>query len=203
MGDLRENQQALRDQLKRLMEELRKKGFGQGPQGQGEMDQLGRAGEAMGDAEGQLGEGNADGAVDSQGRALEALRRGAQNLAQSMQQQGMLGPGPNGQPGRLGLPRAQQDTDPLAGLCAGATMATTPQSRCPARSTCSARVAFSRNCGGASGRTSVRSSSWTISSGCCGISDTPDIRQRKYSGSSSSISNPRCTASSRTQWRRA
>jgi uncharacterized protein (TIGR02302 family) len=113
MGQLRENQQALRDQLKRLMEELRKKGFGQGQQGQGEMDQLGRAGEAMGDAEGQLGEGNADGAVDSQGRALEALRRGAQNLAQSMQQQGMFGPGPNGQPGRLGLPRAQQDTDPL------------------------------------------------------------------------------------------
>jgi hypothetical protein len=45
------------------------------------MDQLGRAGVAMGEAEGQLGEGNADGAVDSQGRALEALRRGAQNLA--------------------------------------------------------------------------------------------------------------------------
>ena len=113
MGELRENQQALRDQLKKLMEELRKKGFGQGQQGQGEMDQLGRAGDAMGDAEGQLGEGNADGAVDSQGRALEALRRGAQNLAQSMQQQGMLGPGANGQPGRLGLPRAQQETDPL------------------------------------------------------------------------------------------
>src|SRR6266511_972029 len=113
MGDLQQNQQALRDQLKKLMEELRKRGFGQGQQGQGEMDQLGRAGEAMGDAEGQLGDGNADGAVDSQGRALEALRRGAQNLAQSMQQQGMLGPGPNGQPGRLGLPRAQQDTDPL------------------------------------------------------------------------------------------
>ena len=113
MGELRENQQALRDQLKKLMEELRKKGFGQGQQGQGEMDQLGRAGDAMGEAEGQLGEGNADGAVDSQGRALEALRRGAQNLAQSMQQQGMLGPGPNGQPGRLGPPRAQQETDPL------------------------------------------------------------------------------------------
>jgi uncharacterized protein (TIGR02302 family) len=113
MGELRENQQALRDQLKKLMEELRKKGFGQGQQGQGEMDQLGRAGDAMGEAEGQLGEGNADGAVDSQGRALEALRRGAQSLAQSMQQQGMLGPGPNGQPGRLGPPRAQQETDPL------------------------------------------------------------------------------------------
>ena len=113
MGELRENQQALRDQLKKLMEELRKRGFGQGQQGQGEMDQLGRAGEAMGEAEGELGEGNADNAVESQGRALEALRRGAQNLAQSMQQQGMIGPGPHGQPGRLGPARAQQDTDPL------------------------------------------------------------------------------------------
>jgi uncharacterized protein (TIGR02302 family) len=113
MGDLRESQQGLRDQLKKLMEELRKRGFGQGQQGQGEMNQLGRAGEAMGDAEGELGQGNADGAVESQGRALEALRRGAQNLAQSMQQQGMMGPGPNGQPGRLGPARAQQDTDPL------------------------------------------------------------------------------------------
>ncbi len=65
MGELRENQQALRDQLRKLMEELRKKGFGQGQQGQGEMDQLGRAGDAMGDAEGQLGEGNADGAAPS------------------------------------------------------------------------------------------------------------------------------------------
>ena len=32
----------------------------------------------MGDAGGKLGEGNADGAVDSQGKALEALRKGAQ-----------------------------------------------------------------------------------------------------------------------------
>jgi Domain of unknown function (DUF4175) len=48
MGELRENQQALRDQLKKLMEELRKKGFGQGQQGQGEMDQLGRAGDGVG-----------------------------------------------------------------------------------------------------------------------------------------------------------
>jgi hypothetical protein len=79
------------------------------------MDQLGEAGEAMGQAQGELGDGNADGAVGSQGRALEALRRGAQSLAQSMQQQqgqGQMGPGP-GQPGRLGQPRAQQQTDPL------------------------------------------------------------------------------------------
>jgi hypothetical protein len=69
----------------------------------------------MGQAQGRLGDGNADGAVDSQGRALEALRRGQQSLAQSMQQQqgqGQMGPGP-GQPGRLGQPRPQQQTDPL------------------------------------------------------------------------------------------
>ena len=54
----------------------------------------------------------ADNAVDAQGRALEALRRGAQGLAQALQQQYGLGPGP-GQPGRTGPPRAQQDTDPL------------------------------------------------------------------------------------------
>ncbi len=65
----------------------------------------------MGEAEGQLGEGDADGAVDSQGRALEALRRGAQGLAQAMRQNG-FGPGP-GQPGRNGRQRAEQNTDPL------------------------------------------------------------------------------------------
>ncbi len=84
----------------------------QGEQGQNGMEQLGRAGEAMGEAEGQLGDGNSDGAVGSQGRALEALRQGAQSLAQQMQQQLGLGPGP-GQPGRTGPARAGQETDPL------------------------------------------------------------------------------------------
>src|SRR5262249_44806485 len=90
-GELRQNQQGLREQLKKLMEELRKRGqLGQpGQQGQqqgkpGEGDNLGQAEEAMRDAEGALGEGNADGAVDSQGRALDALRKGAQGLAQQM-----------------------------------------------------------------------------------------------------------------------
>lgn len=115
MGELRQDQQALREQLKKLLEQLRRRGMGQqqgeqGQPGQG-MDQLGRAGEAMGDAEGQLGDGNADGAVDAQGRALEAMRRGAQGMAQAMQQQG-VGQGP-GQPGRTGPARAQQETDPL------------------------------------------------------------------------------------------
>jgi hypothetical protein len=64
----------------------------------------------MGEAEGELGQGDADNAVESQGRALDALRKGAQGLAQSMQQQ--MGKG-QGQAGRLGQPRADQDTDPL------------------------------------------------------------------------------------------
>jgi uncharacterized protein (TIGR02302 family) len=122
MGDLRQDQQQLRDRLNKLLEQLRQRGLGnpqQGQQGQnGEKskkgdggDELGEAGEAMGDAEGQLGDGDADSAVDSQGRALEAMRKGAQGMAQAMQQNG-IGPGP-GQPGRRGQARAQRDTDPL------------------------------------------------------------------------------------------
>ena len=118
LGDLRQDQQGLRDRLNKLLEQLRQHGLGnpgQDQQGQGknEMGQLGDAGEAMGEAEGELGQGEADSAVDSQGRALEAMRKGAQGLAQQMQQNSMgMGPGP-GQPGRNGRARAQQDTDPL------------------------------------------------------------------------------------------
>ena len=114
-GELKQNQQALRDQLKKLLEDLKKKGLGQNQPGQqgNDMDELGRAGDAMGDAEGALGNGNADGAVDGQGRALEALRKGAQGLAQALQQQYGEGQGPG--PGRPGGPqrRANGDTDPL------------------------------------------------------------------------------------------
>ena len=68
----------------------------------------------MGDAEGELGDRNADSAVDSQGRALDAMRKGAQSLAQQLQQQmGQQGQGQNGRPGRMGQPRADQNTDPL------------------------------------------------------------------------------------------
>jgi uncharacterized protein (TIGR02302 family) len=114
LGGLRQNQQALREQLRKLLEEMKKRGqLGQqGQPGPGEKGDgpLGRAEEAMRDAEGALGEGNPDSAVDAQGRALEALRRGAQELAQQMQPGPGLGPG---QPGRNGPARAQQDTDPL------------------------------------------------------------------------------------------
>ena len=115
-GDLKQNQQALRDQLKKLLEEMKKRGQtnqpGEPGQGQDPGEGLGQAEQAMRDAEGALGEGNADGAVDAQGRALEALRRGAQNLAQQMQQNGP-GPGGPGSPGRNGPARANNDTDPL------------------------------------------------------------------------------------------
>jgi len=124
MGDLRQDQQGLRDRLNKLLDQLKQHGLGnpgqqQGEEqngkgeGEGDMDQLGSAGDAMGEAEGELGQGDADSAVDSQGRALEAMRKGAQGMAQQMQKNGMgMGQGP-GQPGRNGRQRADSRTDPL------------------------------------------------------------------------------------------
>ncbi len=117
------------------------------------MDQLGRAGEAMGDAEGQLGEGNADGAVDSQGRALEALRRGAQSLAQSMQQQGMMGPGP-GRASRAGWGRRarQQGTDPLGRPLRGRDYGDDTTVKVPGEIDVQRAAAFSRSCAAVSAK---------------------------------------------------
>jgi uncharacterized protein (TIGR02302 family) len=120
MSDLQQDQQALRNRLKKLQDELAKRGMspgprgekgqsgeqgqqgGQGDQGDQEGDGLGDADSAMGDADGRLGEGNADSAVDSQGKAIDAMRKGAQSLAQAMQQgdgDGQ-GDGPGDRPGR-------------------------------------------------------------------------------------------------------
>jgi uncharacterized protein (TIGR02302 family) len=131
MGDLQQDQQGLRDRLKKLQQELAKRGMGQGQRGekgkqgdqgqqgeQGEQgddgeDGLGQADSAMGDAGSRLGEGNADGAVDSQGKALEALRKGAQSLAEAMQQgdgEGQ-GEGPGNRAGRQ--QSGANGTDPL------------------------------------------------------------------------------------------
>ena len=73
----------------------------------------------MGEAEGALGDGEGDRAVGQQGRALEALRKGAQDMMQQMQQamQGDEGGGQEG--GRqqnadrdpLGRPRATTGPD--------------------------------------------------------------------------------------------
>jgi hypothetical protein len=115
MSQLQQGEQALRDRLNKLMDQLKNFGLGQNQNGQSGpgQDQLGRAGDAMGQAQSELGDNNPDSAVDSQGRALDALRKGAQSLAQSMQQQ-QMGQGPGqGRVGRLGQPRADQGTDPL------------------------------------------------------------------------------------------
>lgn len=90
-GDLQRNQESLRQQLERMLEQLRRQqqgGMGEGDEedpGRQAGEALGRAEQAMRDAEGALGDGDADTAVDGQGRALQNLRRGAQGLAESMQ----------------------------------------------------------------------------------------------------------------------
>lgn len=112
---LAQRQQGLRERLQELQRRMR----GMGAPQQGE---LGEAEDAMGEAEGQLGQGQGESALDSQGRALEALRKGGQNLAQQMQGQPGGEPGdgtegafgePDGQP--AGRPSAQQRgrDDPL------------------------------------------------------------------------------------------
>jgi uncharacterized protein (TIGR02302 family) len=111
---LAQRQQQLRDRLQELQKRMR----GMGAPQQGE---LGEAEDAMGEAGDQLGQGQGEGALDAQGRALEALRKGGQNLAQQMQGQ----PGEGGEPGEgafgepdgqpAGRPSAQQRgrEDPL------------------------------------------------------------------------------------------
>ncbi|AMJ61669.1 TIGR02302 family protein [Bosea sp. PAMC 26642] len=110
---LAERQQALRERLQELQRRMR----GMGAPQQGE---LGEAEDAMGEAQGQLGQGQGEGAMESQGRALEALRKGGQSMAQQMQGQPGEGDGtegafgePDGQP--AGRPSAQQRgrEDPL------------------------------------------------------------------------------------------
>ena len=78
---------------------------------QGE-DSLGDADKAMDDAGNKLGDGDADNAVESQGRALESLRKGAQRLAQQMQDGDEDGNGPNERRGRQAGSRPDR-LDPL------------------------------------------------------------------------------------------
>ncbi|RUV16644.1 TIGR02302 family protein [Mesorhizobium sp. M7A.F.Ca.MR.245.00.0.0] len=96
------------DQLKKGLE-----GMGMEPN-----EGFGEAGKSMGNAEQALGEGEGDAAVGHQGRALEALRKGAKDMMKKMQaMQGDQGGGEEG--GRqqnadrdpLGRPRASQGPD--------------------------------------------------------------------------------------------
>lgn len=115
MGQLQQGQGDLRRQLEQMLNQLRKRqqqqgdGDQDGP-GKDAADALGRAEQAMRDAENSLGQGDADGASESQGRALSQLRRGAQAMADAMQQGG-----PGDGPGYPDGPEADQadNTDPL------------------------------------------------------------------------------------------
>jgi uncharacterized protein (TIGR02302 family) len=98
---LQEQQDALGKQLGELQEAL--KGMGLEP-GEG----FGQAGREMKGASEALGEGQGESAVGSQGRALEALRQGAQNMMSQMQAMGQ-GQGPG-----EGMPQAGRNgRDPL------------------------------------------------------------------------------------------
>ena len=104
---LQEQQDALGKQLGDVQEAL--KGMGLEPG-----DGFGQAGREMKGASEALGEGQGESAVGSQGRALEALRQGAQNMMSQMQAMGQgQGPGEGmpqaGRNGRDPLGRARND----------------------------------------------------------------------------------------------
>lgn len=106
LGELGKEQAGLKSQLEELLNGLEGKGLEGDPS-------LGEAGEEMGSAEGHLGKGDANRAFNAQGRALDALRKGAQGMAEKMMQSQGQGQGQAGQPGSRGQPSAQEDTDPL------------------------------------------------------------------------------------------
>ncbi|MEO1198615.1 MAG: TIGR02302 family protein [Pseudomonadota bacterium] len=80
LEQLQQGQSMLREQLEALMDQL-------GEMGVGETESFGEAGTAMGDAEGDLGQGDTGEALADQGRALDQLRQGAQSMAEQFAQQ--------------------------------------------------------------------------------------------------------------------
>lgn len=102
LKDLSERQKQLEKDLKSLQEGLKK--FGVKP-GEG----FNSAGKEMKDATGALGDGKGQSALDSQGRAIEALRKGASELMQQLAQQGQQGSGQGG----MQQGQSRQGTDPL------------------------------------------------------------------------------------------
>ena len=101
-GQLSQQQGDLGKMLERLMEQMQQQGL-QSPDG------LGRAQQQMGEAAGELGQGQRDEALGSQGEAMRGLREGARNMAQQLMQQGT---GNEGNVGRHGEGRGEQ-RDPL------------------------------------------------------------------------------------------
>ena len=104
---LANRQQALRNELNRQAGQMPGAGT---PEGDAARDALGRAGEAMDNAEEALRQDDLAGALDNQSEAIEALRDGMRNLgeamAQQQQQEGQQGDG-------MGQAQAGRERDPL------------------------------------------------------------------------------------------
>lgn len=84
LRDLGARQRSLADALKALRDSLHQQGLDPG-------DPLGDAGSAMHEAEGQLGDGDAETALGEQGKAVEALRQGARAIARASEGAGAAG----------------------------------------------------------------------------------------------------------------
>ncbi|MCJ2071778.1 TIGR02302 family protein [Methylobacterium sp. J-030] len=108
-GDVGERQQALRQRLEDLEQRMKENGM-RGEQG------LSDAENAMREAENALKQGDSGEAVDAQGRALDGLKKGAEGMAQQMQEmaegQGEGQQEGGQQPGQQGQAGARDD-DPL------------------------------------------------------------------------------------------
>lgn len=106
LDGLSKEQQALSERLGDLLGRMPGNNRpGEGKAGEGKPDALGDAGEAMRSAGRALGEGDPDSAVGEQGAALDALRRGARELARGKGKgEGTAGTDPLGRPtGRRGV----------------------------------------------------------------------------------------------------
>ncbi|WP_245410565.1 TIGR02302 family protein [Notoacmeibacter marinus] len=106
LQDLQDRQRQLQRDLGRLTDDLRGSGIEPG-------EGFGDAGEAMGRAGDDLGQEDGRGAVGNQGEALEAMRRGAQDMMNQMQAMQEGRPGDEGGPGENGQARGTDDRDPL------------------------------------------------------------------------------------------
>ncbi|WP_417713275.1 DUF4175 domain-containing protein [Pseudophaeobacter arcticus] len=104
-GSLAEQQQALREALRRQQEGLP---LGQGAEGEATKEALDRAGDAMDGAEEALRQGDLAEAIDRQSEAMEALREGMRALGEAMAQNQQ----PGQQPGQGETPSTAA-ADPL------------------------------------------------------------------------------------------
>lgn len=107
LGELGQSQQALREALGQLQKDLEAMGINPSKG-------FGEAGEAMGDAAGDLGKGETGNALSNQGKALQALRQGAEDMMnQMMQAMGNEQGEAEGEGGARTGNRNSDDRDPL------------------------------------------------------------------------------------------